>query len=111
MSEYKSGKHYEAQLTFLLSQLNFELKTGRVSALETLCALVNAMPLDRLATLSGLIFVPTAAALVNDEDPECRQIAAKVLRTLLQRLDQKSREQLFSILLAWMKTDKVRLIY
>lgn len=107
MAEYQSGKHYEAQLTFLLSQLNFDLQTGRLSALDTLGALVNAMPLDRLSTLAGLIFIPTSAVLVNDDDPLCRQVAAKTLRSLLQRLDQRGRESMLAIVVAWFKDGKV----
>jgi U3 small nucleolar RNA-associated protein 20 len=107
MSEYQSGKQYEHQLTFLLSQLNFELQTGRLSALDTLHVLVNTMHVDRLASLSSLIFISTSASLVNDDDPICRQVAAKVLKSMLQRLNQKSKQQLFNIANAWLKDDKV----
>jgi U3 small nucleolar RNA-associated protein 20 len=107
MAEYQSGKHYEAHLTFLLSQLNFDLQTGRLSALDTLGALINAMPVDRLAILSGLIFIPTAAVLVNDDDPLCRQVAAKTLRSLLLRQDHAGKERLLAITMAWLKDGKV----
>jgi hypothetical protein len=107
MSEYQSGKHYEAQLTFLLSQLNYEVTSGRLSALDTLNALVAAMPHDRLSNLSGLIFIPTCAVLVNDDDPLCRQVAAKTIKSLLNRLDQAGRERMLAIVVAWFKDGKV----
>ncbi|XP_059468867.1 small subunit processome component 20 homolog [Neocloeon triangulifer] len=107
MSEYQSGKHFENQLTFMLSQLNFELQTGRMSALDTLSALINNMPHQRLSSVCSLIFISMSASLINDEDPECRQLAAKILKSMLQRLEPKSRELLFSIVVAWLQDKKM----
>lgn len=111
MAEYQSGKHYEAHLTFLLSQLNYDLQTGRLSALDTLGALIQAMPLERLASLSGLIFIPTSAVLVNDDDPMCRQVASKTIRSLILRLDHTEKERMFAIVVAWLKDGKVSLSF
>lgn len=105
--EYPLGKQIEHQLTFLVSQLSFELQPGRISTLETLQGLINAMPVQNLSNHAGLLFVAVAARLINDDSPECRKIAANFIKSLLHKIGHNGQEELFGATLLWFKDKKV----
>jgi hypothetical protein len=61
-----------------------------------------------LTSHSGLLFITLGAQLVNDDSSECRKMVAHCLKTMLERLDQNARNQLFDIVIVWMKDNKVQ---
>lgn len=65
----------------------------------------------KLKEHSGLLFVTIAVRLVNDDVPECRQKAAQIITSLLQRVDKNEKNNLFDIVLLWMKDKQVQHIH
>ncbi|XP_075229923.1 small subunit processome component 20 homolog [Lycorma delicatula] len=107
LSEYQLGKKFSKHLNFYLTQVDYDLQTGRESALEMLLTLVKSLPENRLKEHSGLLFVTIAVRLVNDDVPECRQKAAEIITSLLQHVNKNEKNNLFDIVLLWMKDKTV----
>jgi len=68
-------------------------------------------PQDVLATHSGLLFITLGAQLVNDDSPECRKMVAHCLKTMLERLHRDTRNQLFDVVVVWLKDKKVCIVF
>ena len=92
----------ESQLNFVLSNLTYEYESGRLSALKILSSVAETFPEKLLNKSAGIIFVPTAAVMINDESATCRRSAGAVIKSLLRNLDQESADQLFSFVLQWL---------
>ncbi|XP_053397711.1 small subunit processome component 20 homolog [Mercenaria mercenaria] len=106
--DYRHGKKLRGHLQFYVSNLTFELETGRESALEMLASFFTSFPQNLLAEYSGLFFVPMAASLANDESAKCRKLIALAIKTLLGKLEHNSRTSLFGIALKWFMDEKLR---
>ena len=60
-----------------------------------------------LRRYSGLFFLSLGTRLVNDESPECRAKLADGLETLIQKIDNNPRQQLFELVLMMLKDSKL----
>jgi hypothetical protein len=69
------------------------------------------LPQDVLTTPSGLLFITLGAQLVNDDSPECRKMVAHCLKTMLERLHTDVRNQLFDVVIVWLKDKKVCIVF
>ncbi|KAH3726396.1 hypothetical protein DPMN_052258, partial [Dreissena polymorpha] len=107
--DYSLGKKMEGHIQFYVSQLSFELESGRESALEMLAAFFTSFPQHLLSKYSGLFYLPMAASLVNDESVKCRKLIALAIKSLLGKLDHNTRSNLFSNTLKWFMDSKLRL--
>ncbi|XP_071445858.1 small subunit processome component 20 homolog [Hetaerina americana] len=97
----------ERHVAFFLGQLDYELLSGRQSALEFIYSMISLFPEDKIKQLSGIMFVSLSARLMEEEVPDCRRHVATVIKSLLMRLPHQSRDQLFDIVLTWMKDSEV----
>ena len=91
----------EEHLQFILGHLNFEYEVGRMSALQLLSSIATNFPETVLIENAGMIFVPTAAVMINDEAAKCRKAAAGVVKFLLSRLKQEVIDELFFFAMQW----------
>jgi hypothetical protein len=62
---------------------------------------------DVLTVHAGLLFITLGAQLVNDDSPECRKMVAHCIKTMLERLETNACNQLFDIIIVWLKDRKV----
>ncbi|XP_046606050.1 small subunit processome component 20 homolog [Neodiprion virginianus] len=107
LMEYPLGKFLEKHLSFYLTQLSYEVKSGRLSALEMIHGIITGFPLTVLSQHSGLFFLMIGARLANDEDPDCRKLCAKCIKEMIIRLPHNDKNKLFDIILLWLKEVKV----
>ncbi|XP_076286265.1 small subunit processome component 20 homolog [Lasioglossum baleicum] len=105
--EYPLGKHLNKHIAFYLTQLNYEMQPGRLSALEMLHSIVTGFPVRTLVLKSGLIFVMASPSLVNDDDPTCRKLCAKCIKIMITRIPYNKRSKLFDIVLEWLRDTEV----
>lgn len=59
----------------------------------------------------GLFFINLSACLVNDDSPECRMMVANIITLMLEKLPTNENDNLFDIVLLWMKDNKVCNLY
>lgn len=106
LMDYPLGKKVDGFTEFFISNLNYELQSGRESAITILHSIVKRFPPKYLNKKAALIFVACGSILINDESAECRQHVAECLETLLIRIDVNQRDEMFAIVLTLLKDDK-----
>lgn len=101
----------EDHLSFILSQLDYEILEGRDCALDMIDAILNTFPKSFVADTCDLVFVSLAARLINEPTPELRKKIATLLKQLVTGVDGNHGEKLLDICLTWMKDAKVLFKY
>lgn len=99
LMDYPLGKKIDGFIEFFITNLNYELQSGRESAINILHSIVKRFPPKFLQRKASLVFVACGSRLINDESAECRQHVAECLETLLSRLDPNGRDELFALVL------------
>lgn len=56
---------------------------------------------------SGLLLITLGARLVNDDVPDCRKKIADCLLSMLSRLGKEDCDELFDIVILWLKDKNV----
>ncbi|XP_013387842.1 small subunit processome component 20 homolog [Lingula anatina] len=107
MLDYPLGKQLKKHLEFYVTNLQFELESGRESALEMLATIFSSFPQNILTEHAGFFFVPMAASLVNDESAQCRKLTALAIKSLLSKLHSDQRDELLNITMLWFQDEKV----
>lgn len=106
---YPLGKHLDKHIYFYLTQLNYEMQPGRLSALEMIHAIITGFPLKTLIRRSEIIFVMTGARLIDDDDPTCRKLCAKCIKEMVIRISSNDRNKLFDKWpFQWLTDSKIR---
>lgn len=106
LMDYPLGKKVDGFTEFFISNLNYELQSGRESAITILHSIVKRFPPKYLNKKAALIFVACGSLLINDESAECRQHVAECLETLLTRIDVNQRDEMFAIVMTLLRDDK-----
>lgn len=106
LMEYPLGKKVEGFIEFFISNLNYELQTGRNSAISILHSIVKRFPVKYLSQKAGVMFIACGPRIVNDESSECRQKVAECVETLLTRIDVNQRDELFAMILTLLSDNK-----
>lgn len=106
LMEYPLGKKVEGFIEFFISNLNYDLQSGRESAICILHSIIKRFPPKYLNRKAALIFIACGSRLINDESSECRENVADCLETLLTRIDASQRDELFTILLTLLNDEK-----
>lgn len=106
LMEYPLGKKVEGFIEFFISNLNYDLQSGRESAICILHSIIKRFPPKYLNRKAALIFIACGSRLINDESSECRENVANCLETLLTRIDASQRDELFTILLTLLNDEK-----
>ncbi|KAG8578422.1 hypothetical protein GDO81_010484 [Engystomops pustulosus] len=104
--DYPLGPKIDDNLQFIIAQLNYEYEDGRESALEMIAYLVQAFPLVILNKYSGLIFVPLALLMVNDDSTKCKKMGSLATKALIGKIDAEQKNLLFSLSTQWLNDAK-----
>lgn len=89
-------------LKFVLANLSYEFETGRLQALQVLCALMNKFPGELLEVQSEFFYLPLVVRLANDESKACREQISEVLKTLMKRIGHSPGGKLIDITMQWL---------
>ena len=100
---YPSGeKRRLQQIQFLVKNLRFEYPNGRVSVLRTIKRLAEKMPPEALSTYAEMVFLGVLNAVLNDEEPDVRAEAAKVIGVLLDRVPGPNYTTICNFTFTWL---------
>lgn len=106
LMDYPLGKKVEGFIEFFISNLNYELHSGRESAISILHSIVKRFPPKYLNRKAAVMFISCGSRLINDESAECRKNVADCLETMLTRIDVNQRDELFAIILTLLSDNK-----
>ncbi|XP_066524697.1 small subunit processome component 20 homolog [Hoplias malabaricus] len=109
LMDYPLGKKLRNHFDFIVAQLTYEYDTGRQSALEMLAFIFQTFPQTLLLEHCGLFFVPLSLAMVNDDSARCKKMASLAIKSLLDKLDVKQRNSMFTLVNSWLKGEKMSL--
>ncbi|XP_044013798.1 small subunit processome component 20 homolog [Aphidius gifuensis] len=97
-----NAKKFEIFIVFYLQQLGYDTIDGRKSALTMIQSIVSGFTTEKLNDIIiGLIFVKVGARLVDDDEPSLREMSADIIAALLSKIDDKNKDLLFEMVLAW----------
>jgi U3 small nucleolar RNA-associated protein 20 len=100
--DYPQGKgKLRNHLTFLANNLSYPYESGRKSVLELLGAVISKFEVGLLRAYADLVFISLVLVLANDDSAKCREMAAVLIRALLNRLDDEHLKVMLSHLHAW----------
>jgi len=80
---------YAKQLTFLVRNLEYEHAEGRQSVMETLHLLLTKVGDSLVQDIVREACWPLVAVMVNDDTPDCREMAAGLVKTVFNRADDE----------------------
>lgn len=107
LMDYPLGKKVDGSIKFFVSNLNYEVISGRESVISILLAIIKRFPNDILNAKAGYLFLSLGAQLINDESTDCRKQIANCIEALLIKLDLQKRNELFEIIVVLMDDKKL----
>lgn len=88
--KYPQAKgRFKKTLAFLTANLNYEHAEGRKAVLEALNLLLQGLPDDMVKEVISVADWSLVAVMVNDEDEECREMAAALVKNIILKADDK----------------------
>ncbi|EJD40333.1 hypothetical protein AURDEDRAFT_146375 [Auricularia subglabra TFB-10046 SS5] len=110
--DYPQGKgRLQKQMNFLAKNLSYVFESGRKSVMELLSAVFAKYDPTKLTEFSHLFFVALVMVMANDDSPTCREMAAELIKVLLQILEDSHRAELVALLQSWAgQTTKPQLV-
>jgi U3 small nucleolar RNA-associated protein 20 len=102
--DYPLGKRIYKYLGAILSNLSYEVQSGRESVLELCNFFFTKFPPRLLHKQATFFFIPLSSQLVNDSSPVCKEMVAVAMKKLLERLDGSKRSELADFLLHWLNS-------
>ncbi|ESO91748.1 hypothetical protein LOTGIDRAFT_233343 [Lottia gigantea] len=107
MLDYPLGKQIIKFVEYFIAQLQYDREMGRESALEMVASIITKFPKKFVNEHCQLIFISISAVLVNDESEKCRKLTALCLKILIKEVNEKNRNEMFSLCITWLKDKKV----
>ena len=102
----QTKERLKKQLGFLVKNLDYKHVEGRQSVMEAIHLLISKLGSDIVQDLVGSFFAPLTMVIVNDESPDCRQMAGELLKELFQRADGERIQTILSLLRTWLNQDE-----
>ncbi|KAM6502751.1 Armadillo-type fold [Amanita muscaria] len=100
--DYPQGKgRLRTQMAFLAKNLSYVYESGRKSVMEFINAVISKFQIGLISDYADLFFIALVMVVANDDSPQCREMAAHLIKTLFTRLDDDRRGVLFSHLHSW----------
>ena len=102
----QSKGRLEKQLSFLVKNLDYKHAEGRRSVMEAIHMLLSRSGDGLVPELMGSFFVPLTLVIVNDESPDCRNIAGELIKELFKRAGNSETRNSLSLLRTWLTQDE-----
>ncbi|ORX62666.1 hypothetical protein DM01DRAFT_1314200 [Hesseltinella vesiculosa] len=110
LMDYPQGRgRLKKQMTFVLNNLEYVHESGRVSVMELLHHIITKFGDQVLESFSQSIFMALVMRLVNDDSSKCREMAAELLKSLLDRMSSDELDTIYRVLDKWIEADNANL--
>jgi U3 small nucleolar RNA-associated protein 20 len=102
LMEYPQAKErLSKQMEFLVKNLDYQHREGRESVMEVVHLLLRKMGDNLVQEVVGMFFVPLVMRLINDDSPECREMAGALLKEIFARADEDKLNVFLGLLRTW----------
>ncbi|KAG0190710.1 U3 snoRNP protein [Apophysomyces sp. BC1034] len=106
LMDYPQGMdRLKKQMAFIVKNLEFIHESGRESIMELLHQIISKFGDEILAEFSDAIFLALVMRLVNDESAKCREMAAELIKGLMDRLEDNM-GTIYKVLDTWLDQTK-----
>ncbi|KAI0070349.1 hypothetical protein K474DRAFT_1670178 [Panus rudis PR-1116 ss-1] len=100
--EYPQGRgRLKNQMAFLAKNLSYVHESGRRSVMELLSAILSKFNPGLIKEYADLFFVALVMVVANDDSAKCREMAAVLIKTLYERLEDAQRRTVLSHVHTW----------
>jgi U3 small nucleolar RNA-associated protein 20 len=104
LMDYPQGRdRLKKQISFLLKNLQYEHDTGRQSVMEVLHQIISKFGDELLQPILLDLFVGLLLPLANDSDATCREMASRLIQSILRNADEESSKAIRTMLRTWAK--------
>ncbi|KAL0082208.1 armadillo-type protein [Phycomyces blakesleeanus] len=109
LMDYPQGRgRLKTQMSFIIKNLEYVYESGRESIMELLHHIIAKFGDEILEEFSEAIFLALVMRLVNDESAKCREMAAALIKALLERSEDRMKT-IYKLLNTWLDSDKANL--
>ncbi|KAF7724248.1 U3 snoRNP protein [Apophysomyces ossiformis] len=106
LMDYPQGHdRLKKQMAFIIKNLEYMYESGRESIMELLHQIINKFGDEILEEFSDGIFLALVMRLVNDESAKCREMAAELIKNLMERLEDNM-NTIYKALDTWLDQSK-----
>ncbi|GAA5834879.1 hypothetical protein JCM11251_002051 [Rhodosporidiobolus azoricus] len=100
--DYPQGRgRLSESLAFLAKNLSYTYESGRLSVLELVSAILSKFSSQLIQDAADLFFVSLVMVVANDDSTRCREMAAELIKLLVERVDKDTRDNLLGMLHSW----------
>ncbi|KAG7091487.1 hypothetical protein E1B28_010518 [Marasmius oreades] len=110
--DYPQGKgRLRNHMTFFAKNLSYVYESGRKSVLELLSAIVTKFQVNLIREYADILFVSLVMVIANDDSAKCREMAAHLIKSLVERFDDERKQIMMSYLHVWAtKESQIQLV-
>ena len=102
LMDYPQGRdRLKKQISFLIKNLEYEHETGRQSVMEVLHQVISKFGDELLQPILLDLFVGLLLPLINDESPTCREMASRLLESIIESADDERSKSVRTMLRLW----------
>lgn len=103
IQDYPQAKgRFSNQGAFLVRHLDYKHQEGRQSVMEAIHLFLLKFGDDLIQGILGTFFIPLITVMVNDESPECREMAGTLVKTIFQQADSERKQSFLETLRSWL---------
>ena len=112
LMDYPQGPdRLKKQISFLVKNLEYEYETGRQSVMEVLHQVISKFSDELLQPILLDVFVGLLFPLTNDESGTCREMASRLIQSIIESADDERSKSIRTMLRLWAReTDKTPLL-
>lgn len=102
LMDYPQGRErVKKQISFLIKNLQYEFESGRQSVMEVLHQIIFKFGDELLQPILLDLFVGLLLPLANDESATCREMAARLLQSVIENADEERSRGIRTMLRLW----------
>ena len=106
-----SRKKMKQCLDYILSNLEYQLESGRQSAARLTTLVIQKFPREILNDLAEYFYLPIALALANEESRSTKRLYELSLKSLFSKVDTSRMDNIFSMGWGWICGENTQLIH
>ncbi|KAL5621438.1 hypothetical protein BROUX41_006338 [Berkeleyomyces rouxiae] len=112
LRDYPQKKaRWTKQLSFIVSNLQYEREGGRVSVMEIIHLLLQKSADDFVQEVAGTCFLPLVMVIANDDSEKCRLAAVELVKQIFRRAGSEHTTTFLGLLRGWASNEENKAVF